>query len=175
MTDSEFEILVLTYQDAIYRFGLRLTGCPSEAEDVAQDAFVRAFQWLRRNPPDGDFQMKPWLYRVALNVARSRARRRPPPTAGLAAAAAVVDEHLRGPVEHAELQESRFRLEKCLSQLPIRYRESVVLRHIEELSYLEIASVLRRPVGTVKSDVHRGLALLRSTLESLERGEVDEH
>ncbi|HEY8691860.1 MAG TPA: RNA polymerase sigma factor, partial [Chloroflexota bacterium] len=68
------------------------------------------------------------------------------------------------PAAIAERTETRADLERVLARLPRRYREAVVLRHVEDLSYPEMAAVLRRPEGTIKSDVHRGLGLLRAAL-----------
>ena len=170
--DGHFEELVLDYQDTLYRFALRLTNCAADAEDVTQDAFVRAYTWLKGHPPEPDFQLRPWLYRVTLNVIRNRVRRKTPDKAPLEAAGTVATrEH--GPPAVAEQLETRAELAAQLASLPLRYREAVVLRHVEDLAYEDIATALGRPTGTVKSDVHRGLALLRLALEREGYGEHD--
>lgn len=165
--DKTFPSVVDAYQDALYRFGLRLSGNSHDAEDIAQEAFVRAYRWLADHPPGGEFQLKPWLYQVALNVFRNRVRR-PQLTTVLQELAEQVpagDDDLQ-PARAAEAAETRRELAARLSELPLRYREAIVLRHVEELSYPEAAAVLKRPEGTIKSDVHRGLALLRAALAS---------
>lgn len=163
--DRSFPEIVNGYQDRLYRFGLRLTGNPQDAEEIAQEAFVRAYKWLRNHCPlNEDFRLQPWLYRVTLNVFRNRARRPSPSTLELEHASALAEADGKAPYLLAEQQETRAELASVLARLPLRYREAVVLRHIEELSYAEIGSVLSRPEGSVKSDVHRGLGMLRSAL-----------
>jgi len=157
--DGDFDGLVLEYQDAIYRFALRLTNCPHEAEDVAQDTFVRAWRGGWTSITD----LRPWLYRVALNVVRNRMRRKRHPVTDLQNAADLTSTDPE-PAHVAERSETRAELTTRLAALPLRYREAVVLRHVEELGYDEIASATGRPAGTIKSDVHRGLALLRAAM-----------
>lgn len=164
--DAAFEDLVLTYQDGLYRFALRLSANAAEADDIAQDALVRAYRWLRDHPPDSSFQLRPWLYRVTLNTFKNRLRARRAATdmpwpEGFDRA----DTAARHPELLAERSETRAELSAVLAELPLHYREAVVLRHVEELSYPEITAVLKRPEGTIKSDVHRGLELLRRALQ----------
>ncbi len=161
---TDFPRLVDEYQDALYRFGLRLCGNSQDAEEIAQEAFVRAYRWLAGHRPEEGFQMRPWLYRVALNVFRNRVRK--PALATIAVDAANVVAGAEEPDLAAEAAETRQELAEKLAELPLRYREAIVLRHIEDLSYPDIAAVLKRPEGTIKSDVHRGLALLREALVS---------
>src|SRR5262249_9216411 len=88
--DAAFPKLVETYQDALYRFALRLTNNGHDAEDVAQEAFIRAYRWLwAQSAIEPELRLKPWLYQVTLNVFRNRARKRQPATAPVEAAAGV--------------------------------------------------------------------------------------
>src|SRR6202023_1119743 len=75
--DGHFEDLVRTYQDRLYGFALRLTGSPRDAEESTQDAFVRAYRALQRYPEQRrrELKLRPWLYRIVLNVVRNRVRR----------------------------------------------------------------------------------------------------
>ena len=163
--DSAFPDIVEAYQDALYRFALRLSGNSQDAEETAQEAFVRAYRWLKTHPdPAGQPALKPWLYQVTLNVFRNRVRRPRLPATGLDGAAQLACDDREEPPAVAERAHTRAELAGLLASLPRHYREAVVLRHVEELSYAEMAAVLRRPEGTIKSDVHRGLGLLRAAL-----------
>jgi RNA polymerase sigma-70 factor (ECF subfamily) len=166
--DGSFEHLVLAYQDRLFAFALGLSGTAADAEDCVQDAFVRAYRALRRYPEAQrrGLQVRPWLYRITLNVVRNRARGNHTSASldgvvadGLAAAASEQPEPL------AEAAERRRELARLLIDLPDRYRAAVVLRHVQGLPYAEIAAILDQPVGTTKANVHRGLNLLRQAIE----------
>jgi len=160
--DGSFENLVLEYQDCLYRFALRLSGSPRDAEEIAQDAFVRAYYALGDYPPDRitRLALRAWLYQITLNVFRNRMRRKRLATVPLDDGVPL--EAGDEPPEHrVEIAEQRRELAGLLASLPERYRVAVVLRHIEELDYAEIAYTLGRPEGTIKSNVHRGLRMLR--------------
>jgi RNA polymerase sigma-70 factor, ECF subfamily len=180
--DGNFEQLVLAYQDRLYTFALRLTGSPQDAEEIAQDAFVRAYQALVTYAAQRvrDLALRPWLYQITLNVFRNRRRRRPPQLVPLDEASAgmnleLEDDKVERPdaaLEHAEL---RGRLGALVAALPERYQLSVVLRHVQGLEYAEIAALLRQPIGTVKANVHRGLRLLQEGLDEQEGTEQARH
>jgi RNA polymerase sigma-70 factor, ECF subfamily len=180
--DGNFEQLVSAYQDRLYAFALRLTGSPQDAEEIAQDAFVRAHQALVTYPAQriSELVLRPWLYQIALNVFRNRRRRRPLQLVSLGEAGEGMDVDLEddkaerpdAALEHAELRD---RLGALVAALPERYRLSVVLRHVQGLGYAEIAALLRQPVGTVKANVHRGLRFLQEGLEKQEGTEQARH
>jgi RNA polymerase sigma-70 factor (ECF subfamily) len=158
--DRHFEALVLEYQDRLYRFALRLSGNTHDAEEIAQDAFIRAYGALQGYGPERirALTIRPWLYQITLNVWKNRVRRKQLPRMEL------VDEIASrgdGPEREAETAVRKEAVTEALAALPARFREAVVLRHIEELSYSEIAAVLDQPVGTVKANVHRGIDALR--------------
>jgi RNA polymerase sigma-70 factor (ECF subfamily) len=167
--DATFPDLVRAFQDRLYSFALRLLHSRQDAEESVQDAFVRAYRALAGYPPEQrrQLRLRPWLYRITLNVVRNRVRRPTraavdldgPGGDGLAASP------LERPERVAEDGERRERLVRALAGLPRRYASAVVLRHVQGLSYAEVAEVLDQPVGTTKSDVHRGLRLLREALE----------
>jgi RNA polymerase sigma-70 factor (ECF subfamily) len=163
--DAAFEQVVLQYQHRLYRFGLRLSGCRSDAEEIVQDAFVRAHQALKGYSPERvrSISLKPWLYQITVNVFRNRIRRRQ-----LQLIAIDVDPRVAGdseqPERALELSELARGLSALLASLPPRHREAVALRHIEGLSYPEMAVILDQPEGTVKANVHRGLAALHKAL-----------
>lgn len=164
-----FERAVLIFQDRLYAFALRLIGNAPDAEEITQDAFVRAYRALEGYPSERrrSLALRPWLYRITLNVTRNHVRTRRPPAVSL-------DGHRPEPEADAasrppavlERDERSRTLARLLLALPERYRAAVILRHVEGLGYNEIAAILGQPVGTAKANVHRGLALLRHELEA---------
>ena len=165
--DDAFSELVTTHQDLVYGVALRALGDRSAAEDVAQETFIRAHRALKAYPPGRirELRVRPWLARIALNTAHNHRRDAGPVTAALAAAASHA-EPTAGPVRLAERNEERRFWAGLLARLPERYRLAVALRHVECLSYPELAEALDRPLGSVKSDVHRGVRLLRAAYEA---------
>ena len=158
ISSKDFERLVETHQHRIYGFALNLSGNPSDAEEIAQDAFIRAHRALEGYDADRvrDLKVSAWLHQIALNVFRNRVRRRLRETVPLEAVAEPRANGL-GPEDLHDLR-------SAVLGLPVRYREAIVLRHIQGFNYDEIADVLGVPAGTAKSDVHRGLAILKEEL-----------
>jgi RNA polymerase sigma factor (sigma-70 family) len=172
--DGSFEDLVGAYQRLVFGLALRVVANRADAEEVAQDTFARAYWALAGYPAErvAAMRLRPWLARIALNLARNRLRRRPPPARPLedgdGQPLAVAAPTAAGPAELAERGQERELLAELLATLPRGYREAVVLRHVEGLPYAEVAEVLGRPVGTVKTHVHRGVRQLREHLEARE-------
>ena len=170
--EAGFECLVRRHQDLVFGVALRATGSRDDAEEVAQEAFVRAYRALRGYPPERVAQLHPrgWLARIALNVSRNRARKHEVRHAPLDRD--VEDdraEPVDGPERLWERKESNEMWGRLLAGLPPQYRVAVELRHVEGLSYPEVAEALGRPTGTVKAHVHRGVRLLRAAYESEQR------
>jgi RNA polymerase sigma-70 factor (ECF subfamily) len=165
-TERLFERMVHEHQHRVFALGLALTGNRHDAEEVAQDTFLRAYRALVTYPPDRirELKQKPWLHRIALNVVRNRVRGVRPRLVELNGSE---PDHAPGPEAGFLLKAEMDALAVRVAGLPPRYREAVVLRHVQELSYEEAADALGQPVGTVKSNVHRGLQLLR--------GDNDDH
>lgn len=160
MTERGFERLVRDHQDRIFALSLALTGNRHDAEEVAQDTFLRAYRALCTYPAERvrELKQRPWLNRIAINAARNRARGRRPRLVELNGSE---PDHAPGPEEDAVRHAEIDALAARVAILPPRYREAVVLRHVQELSYAEAAEALGQPVGTVKANVHRGLKMLR--------------
>jgi RNA polymerase sigma-70 factor, ECF subfamily len=163
-----FAQLVVMHADRVYgalrRFGLT----PSEADEVAQEVFVRAWRGLPRFQERA--QLSTWLYRIAFNEAHRRLARRPPPSA-----AADPDQddpvvslpespHL-GPEAQTLDRELEQTLERALAQLPADWRAAVVLRDIEGLSTQAAAEIIGVRQAAFKSRLHRGRMQLRALLE----------
>lgn len=166
--DRGFDELVLAYQQRLFAFAVRLTGSPADAEEIVQDAFVRAYRALGSYSECRvrDLAPRPWLYQITLNVARNRNRRRRLHVVALDGAAVrepVADARER-PEAMVERADQGDELAALVATLPGRYRPAVILRHVEGLAYREIALILDQPAGTVRANVHRGICLLRQAL-----------
>jgi len=167
--DAAFPAFVAAESGRIYGIALRLTGRPADAEDLAQDTLVRAYRALGAWDAERirELAIRPWLASIVLNLARNRAR------SGLSRPATVslVDELAHPRIRSVETPHGRLERREAIEQwaarllaLPERYRAPLVLRHVDGLSYEEIGQALDRPAGTVKAQVHRGIALLRLAL-----------
>jgi RNA polymerase sigma-70 factor (ECF subfamily) len=164
LTDRDaFGELARRYADRIFNLAYRMTGDRAEAEDLAQDAFVRAYRGLAGFKPGNAFGA--WLYRIAVNVCLTHRQRRgaaivePLPEDG----EAILDTAI--PVaELVEQREVQAAVQRAILSLPPMYRAVVILYHMEGRGYNEIAELLDLPMNTVRTHLHRGRALLRERL-----------
>jgi len=167
-----FDLLVRRYEQKVYQLAYRLTNNPDDAADVAAEAFLRMYNSLKRFR--GDAQLSTWLYRVVSNVffdfRKREARHQHLP---LEMPTDDDDEPYELPIEdesvdimgHALQKEQRRVLMEAIQQLPEYQRVMVVLFHIEERPYEEIAQILGLPLGTIKSRLNRARNALRQLLE----------
>lgn len=179
--DGAFERLVRTFQDRIFSFAHRLSGNREDAEEIAQDAFVRAYRALRTYPADRirTLALQAWLYRIALNVARNRFRVKRARVVSLDGggddgakarrAWEGPDDPRERPDSRLEEKESRAGIAALVATLPERYRAALVLRYVEGLRLEEVATILEQPLGTAKSNVHRAVNLLRGAISDSRR------
>ncbi len=167
--DANFEAFVEKYQHRLFGFVVTLVGNAGEAEEIAQDSFVAAYKALRAYdaPRRRTLALRAWLFTIALNKVRNRARRAPASSldAALADGRLMPEDPAPQPPALVERDERAEAVRRALATLAPRYRMPVVLRHLEGFSYDEIAEVLEQPAGTAKANVHRGLALLRASEE----------
>ena len=168
--DGSFEAVVREYQDRLYSFALRLTGRPEDAEDVAQDAFVRAYRALQGYGADRvrSLALKAWLYQITLNVARNRFRGKKRVFVPLEDWDASDDPSDR-PDAKTEKRRERADLATLVARLPERYKNAIVLRYVEGLRVEEVAAVLKQPLGTTKSNLHRAVNALRDAISESRR------
>jgi RNA polymerase sigma factor (sigma-70 family) len=156
--------IVRAHSARVYRLAYRLTGNPHDAEDLTQEVFVRVFRSLSSYTP-GTFEG--WLHRITTNLFLDHARRRQ--KIRFDALADDADQRLpgRAPTPERALHDQLFDadVETAMSSLPPDFRAAVVLCDIEGLSYDEIAAILDVKLGTVRSRIHRGRAMLRKALE----------
>jgi len=161
---AAFEELVTTYQHRVFGVALRMLGSSAEAQDVAQEAFLRAYRGLGEFR--GDAKISTWLYaitsRLCFNRLASAERRlvRPDEEALLR-----LSDPGRRPDAALERSELEAALARAIAELPEERRIVVVLRDVEGLAYEEIAQVLELELGTVRSRLHRARAELKEKLE----------
>lgn len=181
--DGAFEALVLAHQDRLYSIALRMLGDTRDAEEATQDALVRAYRALASYSEERirELRLRPWLATIVLNLCRSRIARRVAagraPLSLDAAEPGTMEpqaDQRTGPADTLVRRDARQRWAGLLLALPPAYRCAVVLRHVDGLSYPELATALDRPEGTVKAQVHRGLAMLRTAFEAAEEREREE-
>jgi len=152
---SAFEQLVDRHRPVVVRVAARIVG-PGEAEDVSQDAFLRAFHRLDRFRGDAPFRS--WLLRITHNAALDHLGRRRPEPVDPDTLDATEQSPAREPAARLEMRERIERLERKLRGLSPQHRTVLVLRDAEGLSYEEIAAITEAPVGSVKGRLHRARA-----------------
>jgi len=171
--DGYYEQLVAKYWQQLNSFIQRRTSNQQDAEDIVQEAFVHAYYALERYPLQQirTLQARPWLYKITWNVYRNYMSRTKPPLALSLddhegdLLLELDDEYEERPDAIFERGERRRELESLVNELPEHYREVINLYYFDELSQQEIADLLNRPVGTIKTHVYRGLRMLRKALQ----------
>jgi RNA polymerase sigma-70 factor (ECF subfamily) len=178
MATDPFEDEALSYLDALYRTGLRMTHSEAEAEDLVQETYIRAFRFRHQFAPGTN--LKAWLFRILTNTFINQYRRRAarPETTELDdVEESILYRHMRdvspgsaSPDPEAALIDSTLSSEvkDALEALPEKFRTTVLL-DVEGFSYKEIAELLDIPIGTVMSRLHRGRKFLQKRLYDLAR------
>ena len=178
---NAFDDMVITYSPKLIRVAYGLLGNMQDAEEVVQDAFVRAYNAM--SDFRGDSSLETWLHRITVNLARNKYhwnRRRGDginislsdnrePDEAEAADVDLPDSRLQ-PGQQMEKDELNANILHAIYYLPKKMRETMVLRHLEDMPYEKIAELLDCRVGTVKSRLARGRELLRVYLAALEEG-----
>jgi RNA polymerase sigma-70 factor (ECF subfamily) len=168
-TTSSFRVLVERHKDKAFTLALRVLRQRTEAEEALQDAFLRAFQAL--DDFRGDAKFGTWFYRIVYNVCLTRLGRTKQDTVHLSfqddedekiTLQIASDDCL--PDEVLEQSEFMTLISQEIERMPEHYRTIITLYYINELSYEEMSDVLQLPLGTVKTHLFRGRALLRSTM-----------
>jgi RNA polymerase sigma-70 factor (ECF subfamily) len=159
---NAFAALVERYQKPIFNLMYRMAGSSDKAADLTQETFIRAYQKLERFHPGKKFF--PWLYSIGLNLARDFARKKTwNPETGSMNPESFSGCNSLGE-QHDRMCESLefLRLEKALDELPLIYREALILRYHDECSIRDIAAALNLSLSAAKMRVHRGLDMLRA-------------
>ena len=174
--DGTFERLVLLYQDRLYAFVLSRTGSPQIAEEIVLDALERAYYALKSYPAERIrvLKLEAWLFAITRNVyynylRNNRTREKHLPSVPLDLSEnspmLIIEDPTLEPDIAACRGENRRELLASIETLPQSYQETIRLYYFEHLRYDEIAERLRQPLGTVKSNVHRGTKLLRQIVQ----------
>ena len=165
--------IVEIYQNQLFQICYRMLGNRHEAEDIAQEAFTRAY--FNIHTFDLNRKFSTWLFRIATNLCIDRIRKKKPDyhldaevkgTEGLTMYSRIASDN-RLPEEELLSMEVQERVQYEISRLPEKYRAAIVLKYMEELSLAEIGEILDLPVGTVKTRIHRGREALRKQLSNL--------
>ncbi|GAF65210.1 RNA polymerase sigma factor SigW [Alkalihalobacillus trypoxylicola] len=171
--EQAFAELVELYKDKVYQVAYRMVGNPYEAQDVAQEAFLRSY--MNIDQFDINRKFSTWIFRIATNVAIDRLRKKKPDyylqeevkgSDGLTLESQIAaDEELpEDQVVKLEMQEW---IQDEINRLPPKYRTVVILKYMEDLSLKEISEILDMPVSTVKTRIHRGREALRKRMKNV--------
>jgi RNA polymerase sigma-70 factor, ECF subfamily len=175
--DAAFRELVRRYERPVFSLVYRVVRDRDAAEDLAQDTFVKVLSHIDRYRPE--FKFSSWLFKIANNVAIDHLRRRTVDTVSLegsryatttdevAATSVKVAASQESPLEELESRELGGAIERAIAGLRPEYRACILLRHVEDRSYEEIAAMLDIPLGTVKTYIHRARHELREALQAV--------
>jgi RNA polymerase sigma-70 factor, ECF subfamily len=174
--ERAFNELVQAYEQRVYRLVLRMVGRRDEAEDMAQEVFVQVFKAI--GTFRGESKLGTWIYRIAVNLCKNRikylSRRHSSDEDELEPLAerAALDERKSAAVGETSRPDQAvegYQIEKivqeCMAGIDPDFREVLVLRDVEDLSYEELCEVTGLPDGTVKSRLHRARAMLKAAVE----------
>ena len=174
--ESAFNELVVTYERRVFALVFRMLGGRDEAEDLAQEVFVQVFKAIDQFR--GESKLSTWIYRIAVNLCKNRSKYLSRRHLGdqddvdamaervpLSAAKGVSVGDVSRPDHLVEGMQLEVVVKRAIAELEPEFREVLVLRDVEDLSYEEIASITGLPDGTVKSRIHRARAQLRALVE----------
>jgi RNA polymerase sigma-70 factor (ECF subfamily) len=168
-----YAALVERYRGALYHIVIKMVRRPEEAEDLVQDAFIKAFGALASYR--FEYRFSTWLYKIAANCAIDFLRKRRIDAMSLDRPVATADGEIQveladwtyNPEETLYKHRQRVSIAAAIEALPEKYREVIVMRHSQDLPYYEIAQRLGVPVGTVKARIFRARELLKKQLKGI--------
>jgi RNA polymerase sigma-70 factor (ECF subfamily) len=166
-----FELLVDRYKNSLMNYIFRYTGDRDLAKDIVQDSFIRVYKKKALYKQIAKFST--WLYTIALNITKTEIARQQRRNVFSISAAGDDDEPMPLPAKDPlpeDIVDSGIKeayIQQAMMKIPEVYREAVILRDIQEFSYEEIAEMLEITIGTVKSRINRGRALLQHLLEDI--------
>jgi len=164
-----FDTIIKRYKDQLVNFAYRFLGDLEDAEDIVQETFLRVFRKKKAYKNVAKFST--WIYTITGNLAKTELRRRKRrkllsiTNLGFEDKDFELPDPEKGPEENVDSIIKDREIQKAIDSLPEKFREVIIFRDIQELSYEEISSILKIPLGTVKSRVNRGRLKLQEFLE----------
>jgi RNA polymerase sigma-70 factor (ECF subfamily) len=170
--ETAFAELVELYKDRMYHLGYRMLGNRQEAEDVVQDTFLRVYSNLEKYDETQKFST--WIYRICTNLCIDRLRRKKPSYSLDSELADGEGNDWYGmlassdptPENQLVLTETQEMIREAIDSLPAKYKSVIILKYLQDLSLQEISDILKLPVTTVKTRVHRGREFLRKIMDA---------
>ena len=176
-SEAAFRELVTRYERPVFSLVFRMVRDRETAEDLSQETFIKVLNNLDRYSPE--FKFSSWLFKIANNLTIDHLRRRRVNTISIegapdavtvesarATSIAVVSQD-QSPLEELESRELGTAIEAAIARLRPEYRACILLRHVEDRSYEEIAEIVKLPLGTVKTYIHRARHELRAALDEV--------
>ena len=172
--EEAFSEILGRYRGAIYNLCYRMTRNPEDARDLGQEVFIKVFSLLDRY--DETYAFSSWIFRIATNHCIDHLRRNRMRLLSLDGHTDKDGDEIEMQIPHKgpepdqvlERSEAMVKLEEVVADLPPHYRSIILLRHDQDMSYEEIATVLDLPLGTVKARIHRARNLITKMLEERE-------
>lgn len=163
-----YALLVDEYKNPIYNLAYRMTNNLHDAEDLAQETFIRAYQNLSRYDKNRIFFT--WLYTIGINLIRNHLKkndRRSEPLTDVHIASASREREKQTTEENIPAEEKMLQLEKSLQKLPVDLREAIVLKYYQELTFEEVSVITGDSQSAVKMRVYRGLETLKKIIQEM--------
>lgn len=168
-----FSRIIDKYKGMVYNLAYRMCGNFHDSEDITQEAFVKTYQNLSHYNPA--FRFSTWLYQITLNIIRDRLKKKNMESVSLDRSFLdkktmkdeLISEQEGNPEHFLDNQERKMKIHQAIISLPVQYREIIVLRHLQDLSYRELASILKISPETVKIRLYRAREQLKKILEKV--------
>ncbi|HID16087.1 MAG TPA: sigma-70 family RNA polymerase sigma factor [Candidatus Atribacteria bacterium] len=169
-----FEALIDKYKNMVFTISFRMLGNHADAEDASQEVFLRLYKSLPKY--NGNHKFSNWLYQITMNICRDELRKRKRAKSDISIDSPIregedrevdffLTDDLNIPEKVVEERDLRNRLEISIQKLKDEYKEPLVLRYTKGLSYEDISSILKLPVGTIKIRIHRARRMIRDMLK----------
>lgn len=168
--EGAFNELINRYKRGVFTLIIRMVRDREAAEDLSQDTFIRLYASLRSYKPE--FKLSSWIFKIANNLAIDHLRKVRPNVLSLDGPIEMGEDRIEiqvsssdeSPLDRLEALELGEAIHRAIMELPVDFRRVIILRHVEDLSYEEIAEVTGLPLGTVKTLIFRGRRLLQKKL-----------